>query len=560
MSRRRTVYSYQSILSRLEESVVSSYDQQVLDTSLREDGAFIQESVPHPVANHGNHSQRLAQAGFVYLSERSTLRGDDKLFDRLLRGIAFQKRWQREDGLIDNVLVNWDSPTATAFTVELLAPVVQLAREVARLGDDRAAEIAESLGEYIRTGSLGAIDKGFHTPNHRWVVCAGLAQAMTLYPDLGAGSYVDSILSETIDINADGEYIERSTGTYNAVCNRCLRIMADHLGRPDLLDPVRRNLDMMIHMFHPDGSIETQMSNRQDRGTRKVPSVADSYFDLAQRDDNGEWAFVADRLVASGAASSWLLYPFIAYPKFREDRLERVPPPDSYRKVYPAAKILRVRDAGVSVTALAENDVPFKGVFGSVELKAFRLGATYQGAQIFVADTFERTDHGVSMTHCGAMKTIPGYDLPVGRPVGYDEWKTLRPNRERWNQPTFDITLSIVELASGFDLRVHSIGGIEDVTFWAEWCFDGPGQWETISQSMDAIVGQSVLLHDGCGVYHRGTSGVQIGPGIAQHRMPNPRQDEEAFRVQMALKSPIDHTFTLRYGVWSVGTSELLPG
>ena len=554
------MYTYKSILKKLELNVKASFVLQVMDVKLREDGAFIQESMPHPVANHGNHSQKLAQAGYVYLAEGSTLKGDDELFDRLMRGIAFQKRWQRDDGLIDNVLVNWDSPTATGFTIELLAPLVQLARDVAKSGDDRAHQIAESLGEYILTGSLGTIDKGFHTPNHRWVVCAGLAQAMTLFPDLQAADYVDRILAETIDINEDGEYIERSTGTYNAVCNRSLRIMADHLDRPDLLDAVRKNLDLMAHLFHPDWTIETQMSNRQDRGVRRSTQSADSYFDLAQRDRNGVWASIADNLVALGGGNSWQLYPFIANPDYRNDTLKREPPEESYRKVYPSAKLWRVRDGVASSTALADNEVPFTALFGSVDLKAFRLGATYQGAQVFVADTFEVTDQGVLLTHLGQRKTIPGYDLPVGRPVAYDEWASLRPNRERWNQPTFDIALEISEVENGFDFHVRTTNGIDNVTFWVEWCFVGPGHWETDNQSMDAVNGQSVLLRSGFGIFHSGSSGVRIGPGVVEHRMSNLRQDDQTFRVQMALKSPIDHAFELRYCTWSIGTFELTPG
>lgn len=553
------MYTYGSILRSLEQRVQAWCPRQVMDPNRPEDGAFVSESMRHPVANHGNHSQALAQAGYVYLAEGSSRRGDDELFDRLLRGIAFQRRWQREDGLIDNVLSNWDSPTATAFTVELLAPIVQLARDREAEGDARAGEIAFSLGEYIRSGSEGTIGKGFHTPNHRWVVCAGLAQAMTLFPDLEAHEYVAEILAETIDINDDGEYLERSTGTYNAACNRCLRIMADHLGRPDLLDPVRRNLDMMAHLFHPDWTIETGMSNRQDRGERKVPAVADSYFDMAQRDRNGVWASIADHLAATAEGNAWLLYPFVAHPEYRDDALERKPPADSYRKIFPAAKILRTRRGPVSATALAENDVPFTAVCGSVDLRAFRVGGTYHGKTVFESDTFEPTDTGVSLTHLGNRKFIPGYELPVGRPVAYEEWHDLRRRRDRWVQPTFDIHLDIEEVDQGFDFRLRTEGGIDGVTFWAEWCFDGPGQWDTETQSMDVENGQSVLLHSGSGVFHRGTSAVQIGPGKAEHRMPNPRREGSLFRVQMAFKSPVDHTFQMRYGTWSIGTFELIP-
>ena len=80
-----------------------------------------------------------------------------------------------------------------------------------------------------------------------------------------------AILAEGIDINADGEFTERSTGIYNAVCNRSLRFMADHLDRPDLLDHVRKNLDLMTHLFHDDGTVVTSISNRQDRGSASCP-------------------------------------------------------------------------------------------------------------------------------------------------------------------------------------------------------------------------------------------------------------------------------------------------
>ena len=37
--------------------------------------------------------------------------------------------------------------------------------------------------------------------------------------------------------------------------------MADHLGRPELLDDVRKNLEIMTHLFHEDGTVVTSISN-----------------------------------------------------------------------------------------------------------------------------------------------------------------------------------------------------------------------------------------------------------------------------------------------------------
>ena len=75
-----------------------------------------------------------------------------------------------------------------------------------------------------------------------------MAEAQVLFPELSVGETIEAYLNEGIDINADGEYIERSTGVYNAVCNRALRFAARILERPELLEPVRRNLDLSYHL------------------------------------------------------------------------------------------------------------------------------------------------------------------------------------------------------------------------------------------------------------------------------------------------------------------------
>lgn len=560
------MYAYEPILRDLVRSVRASYARQVRDSRRPDDGAFISARDGVANADHSAHARDLAMACYAFLADGSPLAGDDELFGRIMAGTAFERRWQRPTGLIDLISVNWESPPDTGFAVQLLAPAVALARGRAA-GEGRAGEIAAALGEFVRSAALGMIGRGFHTPNHRWVVCSALAQASALFPDLPVRDYLDSILAETIDSNADGEYTERSTGIYNAVCNRSLRFMADALDRPDLLDHVRRNLDLMAHLFHDDATVVTSNSNRQDRGQRIVPvSLADSLYDLARRDGNGVWAHLADDLAAArgnGDAAAWLIHPFVAHPEYRDDTLPRAPLSDNFSRIFPVAGIWRVKRGPLSATAAAGNTVAFALRHGAAELRAVKIAGTYHSTANFAADTLAATDDGVRLVHEGGMRRLPGYELPLGRPIPFGAFGATRAERARWTLPVLDQTLDIREVPGGFDLHLRTAGGLDRVTFQIECCFAGPGEWETADLVSQVAGGQTAILKAGHGIFRRGEDAISIGPGAAAHRMWQMRGTEpepESFRVLITLQTPVDHTLEIRCGRWSPATGAIYEG
>ena len=560
------MYTYESILKRLECFVLRLYPRQIADADHPAHGAFISTDPGCPTPTHTGHVHDLACACYALLADGS-LRGDPELFERICHGIAFQKRWQRPSGLIDGIASNWESPNATAFTVQLLAPVVGMARRNAREGNTEADRIADELGTYLHTAARAIGGRGFHTPNHRWVICSALAQAMVLFPDLAATEYIESILAEGVDIDADGQFSERSPGIYSAACDRALRLMADHLNRPELLEPVRRNLDLMVHLFHPDWTVETGMSARQDRGRRLIPfGIADSFFDMARRDRNTVWATVADELADRADDAPpfvWLLHPFVAHSEYRVDSLERTPIPEDFSRHFPTAGIWRVKRGNLSATAIGGRDSQFSVRWGEVELKSVKIGETYYKTSSFETDIFTPCDSGVNLVHRGTKTRQRNFDLPLGRPVPFDAFYAVQSERQHLALPPFDIDLEIREVEGGFDLVLRTQGALDRITFQIECCFQGPGTWETDDQAIQVQDGQSAILKRGCGTFHRGERGIRIGPGASSHRMWQMRGTEPAtdgFRVLIPLQTPVDHLFQIRCGTWSTATGELLPG
>ena len=65
---------------------------------------------------------------------------------------------------------------------------------------------------------------------------------------------------------ADGEWTERSNSVYNAVSDLYMYHIGESFGLDEAFDAVRKNLDMMKYLLHPNDYIATEYSTRQDKG------------------------------------------------------------------------------------------------------------------------------------------------------------------------------------------------------------------------------------------------------------------------------------------------------
>ncbi len=119
---------------------------------------------------------------------------------------------QNKDGTLD--AGNLASPPDTAFVVEGLATALAVLR---RANDPRLATAEHTLTKFLLAAGEALVTGGVHTPNHRWVICSGLARINSLFPTAKYVNRIDDWLGEGIYIDSDGQFEERSTGIYSRV-------------------------------------------------------------------------------------------------------------------------------------------------------------------------------------------------------------------------------------------------------------------------------------------------------------------------------------------------------
>jgi hypothetical protein len=233
----------------------------------------------------------VAALAAAYCAPESSYYRSERLIPLLDAAAAAFPAAQHQDGTLD--AGNLASPPDTAFVVEALAASLAVLR---RMGDPRLARVEETLSKFLLSAGEALVTGGIHTPNHRWVVCSALARIHSLFPAPKYLSRIDDWLGEGIDIDADGQFCERSAGIYSRVTDNALVTMARLLNRPELLVPVRKNLDMTLYYVHPDGEVETVASRRQDQNmTLSVSNYYLQYRYLAIRDNNPVYAAVWSR-------------------------------------------------------------------------------------------------------------------------------------------------------------------------------------------------------------------------------------------------------------------------
>jgi hypothetical protein len=521
-----------SPLQRNDANVETLLKSQVVDSTSRWRGSVPDAAGLYSAGSAGSVAEAMA-ASFVHPESR--FHHDPALLNRIRLAAGFLERSQSPQGNVDLLTTNFNSPPDTGFVVHLVATAANIGR---RHG---APEITQALQPFLVKAGAGMAAGGVHTPNHRWVISSALAQINELFPDPRLLRRIDEWLAEGIDIDADGQFTERSTLTYNVVTDRALLVMAIKLKRPALFDPVRRNLQALTFLLHADGEVVTEISRRQDQYTRG--GVGGYWFPLtwlAIADGDRELATMA-RMAADGARLSTLL----EYPELSQPLPSSVPLPDDFEHPFPELGIVRIRRGRTSATVIQGGSSRLLTLRrGAAIVEGVRFASAFFGKGQFIPDTSGRRDGSYWLRQ----SLEAPYYQPLGRTITADTWTSTRADRRQSEVCRLEQSAEISEVRDGFRMRLRA-DGTPGVPLAVEIGLR-PGGDLTGGTPVTGVA-NAYLLESGTASYRLGSDVIRFGPGAAPHRYVQVRGAEPPLpgqSVYLTGYTPFDHTLTFEVG------------
>ncbi len=459
---------------------------------------------------------------------------------------------RRPSGRHDLPTTNPDSAPDTAFVMQLLALAVEAIRRRERTD---LADVERGLLDHMRTSVPGMVTGGFHTPNHRWVISSALAMARTLLgPDDRAEAVLADYLAEGLDIDDDGAGIDRSAGAYDAVNDRAVLLLAQHgaLGQDAALRAVRANLDLDRALLNADATIEVAASSRQDKDTVTVPDELAAVMVWAGAlagDDEltglGAWVYGQAEPTDNGVVWMSIVLDMLGLETVRPSA-----PRDEIRSI-PRSGMWRRRSGSLTTTVLTSSPHVVSVRNGQVSVTAVGLHHTYFGplTGTFHPDHHEVRDDGVMLRSSGERDPRrPGYDLPLGRPVGPEAWERVRDERGLVLLPPMATTIQVRTDPSQVSLDIRTEDGLEAIPCVIVLDLPAAGVWRTADLELRPVAGQTLMLRRSFLEVTVGSDTVRIGPGADAHTMWQPRNlpaRPGLVRVLVPLMTPVEHTLTL---------------
>ncbi len=420
---------------------------------------------------------------------------------------------QHQDGTIDLLTTNFHSTPDTGFLVNYLSPTYRL---VAATKTTEASTVLNLLKTFLQRAGEALIVGGIHTPNHRWVVSAGLANLYQIWPDSRYRQRAEQWLAEHIDIDPDGQYNEKSSYIYSPLTNRVLLTVAKGFNKPELIDVVRRNLQMTMYYVHPNGEVVTEASGRQDKAvTGTMEGYYQCYRFMALHDNSGEMAAMC-RLIEKMAGKKIASY----MDAFLEDPIlwKELPPsaalPTHYARAFTHSGVVRIRRGEWDTTILAKNPTWLTFHKGNAVLQGMRIAASFFGKGQFQSEKIEQIGNSWVLTSSLEGPYYQPFDAAQIAPDG--DWEKMpRDKRPQSEVQKLTTTIKITETDQGVEIEL-SLTGTDGVPVALELMFRAGG---TLAGVMPHPTrDKAFLLHTDEGSYTVGTDSIRFGRGRAEHK------------------------------------------
>ena len=483
----------------------------------------------------------MATALALYLNSRSRYYKSEKLMEALQLAADGVARVQRKSGYIDYPCCNFFSAPDTSFCYKRLNDGYRLMKKYQDVADTTILQ--KKYLAIMRMAAEAIRDGGFHTPNHRWGICAALMQAAKLFADDTefAKSLMDRTvlyLQEGIDGNSEGEYAERSTGNYNAVVNNAMMAMYQCSKDVKYLGYVERNLNMMMYYIEPNDMVFTQNSTRQDQGKEIFMDKylyqylyllaydgTDGFIKLTP-EEHARFDGAAHQIIKgcaeTGRQAPNCLHLLMIYDKTLDYTFENCGFLKTYHKLFKEAGVLRVKKENYSYTVM-KNRSAFL-YFNVNGLEAYlKIGESYCEIRNFVPDEMDVQEGKTVLSH-----TARGwYYLPWKEKQNTSDWWQM-DHKKRDLMITSDLHTQVVitECEDGLEISVDT-DGLERLPLRMELCVPSQTTLENDHFCMETVAGKSMVLSDDYVTMTKGLTSIEFGPGACEHHFKGHYSGEE---------------------------------
>lgn len=495
----------------------------------------------HEIPNAHTTKELIVKLGASYASPYSRYYLADKLVQPMEKAIQCLLNVQYEDGTIDLYSTNFHSTPDTAFIVNYLSPAYV---NLKRLDRVEMRPFLEKIETFLKNTGKCLVVGGAHTANHRWVISSALARLNSFFPSKKYTDRIDVWLNEGIDLDPDGQYTEQSVSIYSPTCDDMFLTMGRLLQRDDLLDVVRKNLDMTLYYIQPGGEVLTDASGRQDAArTGYVNGYYYTYLFFAIKDKNPAYSAVC-QLIEREMPEKVLRYlPYILeLPTFKLPIPTPSKIPENYFKRFAHSGVFRIRRGLTDISVIENNPTFFSFMKGGAVLQSLRLAAAFFGERgQFIAQQTDFDGKKIVLSKTekhGYFQPFPKDKIP-----GDGVYEKMPREERALSEPQtmhYEVRISENEGKLTMDIRIH---GTDHVPISMEMSFRPGGELSGVTT--DKEVDDSFFLEQGMGQYKVGKDVINFGPGLATHKWATMRgmlPKQKGHSVYITGYTPFQHT------------------